>query len=211
MEMESVDIPTDHEWITETELADFTGSGYYRFTGNGICNGPANSPLRYTFSIGTDARYELRLRAARIAHCVAGEAQGNGTCVEDNECTSLGEPGPGGCGAEECLRTDISNDAFVHIEDLDGNYIAFVDQPSGTIGDGIKLFGGGTNAWNWTGRNALDPPGPKFAAHWDLAPGNYALIIEGRSQAFRIDRILLFDEENGTTNGAEDRPETLAP
>jgi hypothetical protein len=209
MEMESVSIPSGSEWVTQTELPDYTGSGYYRFVGNSICNGPAGSPLRYEIEIRESARYELRLRAAKIAHCVVGAPQGNGSCTEhDRTCTSLGEPSGGSCGdPNQCIRTDISNDAFVHFEDAAGDYVAFVNQPNGSIGDPIKLFGGSVNSWGWTGKRALDING-KWDAHWDLAPGVYTLVIQGRSQAFRIDRMLLFDSETGSTSGAVDRAET---
>lgn len=68
MEMESVAIPDGYEWVEQSALSDFTGSGYYRFTGNSICNGPAGSPLRYEIEILEGGRYELRLQAAKIAH-----------------------------------------------------------------------------------------------------------------------------------------------
>ncbi len=209
MEAESTSIPDGHEWLSQTELSGYTGSGYYRFTGNSICSGPAGSPLRYRFRIHDDARYELRLRAAKIAHCVAGAPEANGNCSEgDRTCTSLGEPSGGSCGdPNQCIRTDISNDAFVHIEDATGDYVRFVDQPQGSEGDPIKLFGGQANAWAWTGKKALDRDG-KWNAQWDLAPGVYDLVIHGRSQAFRIDRILLFDSATGSTSGAVDRLET---
>jgi len=209
MEMESVSVPDDYEWVEQNELPNYTGSGYYRFVGNSICSGPAGSPLRYDIEIREGARYELRLRAAKIAHCVAGAPQGNGNCTEhDRTCTSLGEPSDGSCGDPgQCIRTDISNDAFVHFEDEAGDYVAFVSQPSGSVGDPIKLFGGAVNAWGWTGKRALDISG-KWDAHWDLGPGRYTLVIQGRSQAFRIDRILLFDTERGSTSGAVERPET---
>ncbi len=210
MEMESVAIPAGHEWVQRTSLSDYTGSGYYRFTGNGICSGPAGSPLRYEFEILESGRYELRLRAAKIAHCVEGEPEGNGQCSEsDRTCTSLGEPSGNSCGGpDECIRTDISNDAFVHVEDAGGNYVTFVDQPGNSVGSPVKLFGGQSNAWAWTGRGALDPGGPKRNAWWDLDPGVYTLVIQGRSQSFRIDRILFFDSDTGSTSGAVDRPET---
>lgn len=209
MEIESVPIPDGHDWIAETDLSDYAGSGYYRFVGNSICNGPAGSPLRYELEIRESARYELRLRAAKIAHCVAGAPQGNGNCSEhDRTCTSLGEPTDGSCdGPNQCIRTDISNDAFVHFEDAAGDYVAFVNQPSESVGEPIKLFGGAVNSWGWTGKRALDRSG-KWDAHWELEPGIYTLVIQGRSEAFRIDRILLFDTERGSTSGASERPET---
>jgi len=209
MEAESVPIPGGHEWVLETDLEGFTGDGYHRFTGNGICSGPAGSPLRYELEIKQAARYELRLRAAKIAHCVEGAPQGNGTCTEhDRTCTSLGEPSGGSCGdPDQCIRNDISNDAFVHVETASGDYVTFVDQPGGSVGDPIKLFGGQPNAWAWTGTRALDRNG-KWPAQWDLEPGVYVLVVQGRSQSFRIDRMVFFDTERGMISGAEGRAET---
>lgn len=210
MEMESVSLPQDAQWIKEDQLSGYKGSGYYRFTGNGICNGPASSPLRYDFRVTTGGRYELRLRAAKILHCVKGTPHNNNQCDEqDRTCTSLGQPNGDQCGGpDECIRSDISNDAFVYIEDDQGNHIKFVDQPHDT--KPIKLFGGRPNEWAWTGKRALDTAGKKWNAHWDLSPGAYTLVVSGRSQSFRIDRMVFFIDGQGNPNMANDREETLA-
>ena len=213
MEMESVPIPAGADWTEQSALAGYTGSGYYRFTGNGICNGPANSPLRYTFRIVTPGTYELRLRATRIYHCVQGTPEGNANhCKEgggaQRGCESFGEPSGDQCAdASHCIRTDLSNDAFISIEDANGDHVGWVGQNDTKA---TKLFGGGNNAWRWTGTRALDPGGAKRDARWDLAAGEYALIVQGRSKDFRIDRIVLFDIDSNSINGAEDLPETLA-
>jgi len=102
---------------------------------------------------------------------------------------------------------NISNDAFVHVETASGDYVTFVDQPGGSVGDPIKLFGGQPNAWAWTGTRALDRNG-KWPAQWDLEPGVYVLVVQGRSQSFRIDRMVFFDTERGMISGAEGRAET---
>ena len=59
MEMESVPLDSASEWVEQSELADARGS-YYTFNGNGICNGPANSPIRYPFRVNAGDVYELR-------------------------------------------------------------------------------------------------------------------------------------------------------
>lgn len=71
METESAELTQSLEWDMQADLDGFTGTGYFQFQGNGICNGPANSPLAYTFTIVSGGRYELRLRAAKISHCVS--------------------------------------------------------------------------------------------------------------------------------------------
>ncbi len=153
------------------------------------------------------------MRAAKIAYCVAGEPHENNRCSEeDRTCDGLGEPVGDDCGSpDQCIRVDISNDSFVFIEDADGNYVAFFEQSADTIGEPIKLFGGQVNRWGWTGTKALDPGGPKMNAHWDLTPGAYTLVIQGRSAQFRIDRLALFDSELGTVNDLESRAETRTP
>ncbi|MEL6760128.1 MAG: hypothetical protein AAFP04_06960 [Myxococcota bacterium] len=222
MEMESVSLPRGgSNWSFEDGLSGFTGDGYYQFRGNSICNGPADSPLEFSFTITQEARYELRLRAAKLTHCVAWkkpeehqeDTETTGCNHTAGTCDSLAAPDGNTCPdpTQQCFRQDISNDAFVQILDSDGNYVEFFEQPAKSVGKGVKLFGGNASAWNWTGKNALDPEGSdkKKAAHWDLRPGDYVLVIEGRSQEFRIDRVVMFDADEGSTRGAVDYPETL--
>ena len=210
MEMESVPLGSDSEWSEESVLPEATGGAYYRYTGNNICSGPPGSPLRYSFRIHDAGTYELRLRAARIWHCVLGMPEGaDNRCGEsDRTCDSLGEPTDDACPAsDQCIRTDISNDAFVHVETAGGEYVEFIGQPGGSVGDPIKLFGGANNAWGWTGRRALDISG-KHDAQWVLPAGDYTLVVHGRSQSFRIDRMVFFDADEGSISGVEDFPET---
>ena len=218
MEVESVPIPSGHEWVQERELSGATGGAYYRFGGNSICSGPARSPLRYRFRITTEATYRLHLRAAKILHCVMGHPEASGACSEsDRTCTSLGRPTGGRCASsDQCVRSDISNDAFVHIEDASGRYIPFDGQPARTFdagagtGEPVKLYGGSPDAWAFTGTRSLDIAGAKYDAHWSLPPGEYELVLEGRSRDFRIDRIVFFDTERGEIRGADALAETRA-
>ncbi|MEO1175260.1 MAG: hypothetical protein AAFX94_24880, partial [Myxococcota bacterium] len=223
MEMESVPLTAALSWDMQADLSGFTGDGYYQFNGNGICNGDANSPLRFTFRVETEGRYELRLRAAKITHCVrwkdpskhTEDTETSGCNHTEGTCNSLAFPTGDDCPdpTTQCRRTDISNDAFVQIRDANEEYVSFVAQPANTRGQGIKLFGGSSNAWAWTGRKALDVADEKWNAHWDLTPGVYTLIVEGRSQMFRIDRMVLFDEgrHNYNRNGFVELDETLSP
>ncbi|MEM6558160.1 MAG: hypothetical protein AAF605_00105 [Myxococcota bacterium] len=222
MEMESVGLPRGgSNWSFEDGLSGFTGDGYYQFRGNSICNGPPDSPLEFSFTITREARYELRLRAAKLTHCVAwktpeeheDDTETTGCNHTEGTCDSLAAPDRNSCPdpTQQCFRQDISNDAFVQILDNNGNYVEFIDQPAKSSGEGVKLFGGNASAWNWTGKKALDPEGSdeKKNAHWDLRPGDYTLVIEGRSQEFRIDRVVLFDVDTGSIGDAVDSPETL--
>lgn len=218
MEMESANLPDGASWTAGSDLDGFTGSGYYEFTGNGICSGPATSPITFSFTISKAAQYELRLRAAKIRHCVTWKKPEQhtddtetSTCNHSNgTCDSVSTPSGTDCvdPTTQCLRQDISNDAFVHIDDAEGKYVPFLNQPSKTVGDGIKLFGGSAGAWAWTGDKALDVSGKKWPVLWDLDVGNYTLTIEGRSKLFRIDRIVLFDKATGDVKTALELEET---
>ncbi|MEM6533595.1 MAG: hypothetical protein AAF654_13300 [Myxococcota bacterium] len=210
MEMESVRLSADLSWDMLAELDGYTGDGYYQFNGNGICNGDADSPLHFTFNIETEGRYELRLRAAKITHCVEwkdptgheSDSETSGCNHTAGTCTSRAFPTGDACPdpTTQCRRSDISNDAYVQIRNENEDYIAFVGQPQNTLNAGVKLFGGNNNRWAWTGKNALDADHEKWAAHWDLPPGNYTLTVEGRSQMFRIDRMVLFEESQHRFN-----------
>ena len=212
MEMESVPIAPGLAWTQQQALQDFKGKGYYRFVGNGICSGPATDPLRYTFRIKTPGTYELRLRASRIYHCVTGTPTGRDNhCKEDGGaqrgCTSFGEPNAGTCAdSSHCIRTDLSNDVFVSVEDAGGSHVKWVGQRDTKV---TKLFGGGNNAWSWTGKRALDPGGAKQDAQWKLGAGDYTLVVQGRSKDFRVDRMVFFDADKNSIKDAEDLPETL--
>ena len=219
METESAELTQSLEWDMQADLDGFTGAGYFQFQGNGICNGPANSPLTYSFTIVTGGRYELRLRAAKISHCVswktpeehAMDMSTSGCIHEEGTCTSVAFPTDDVCPdpTTQCRRSDISNDAFVQIRDSSDDYVAFLDQPANSVGDGIKLFGGQNNRWAWTGKNALDTNGSKCVANLEVSTVYYTLVVEGRSQLFRIDRIILFDvDQTSGTNGALELPET---
>jgi hypothetical protein len=53
------------QWDERTSLANFTGEGYLEFDGNSYINGPADSPLEYTFKINRGGLYHLHLRSAK--------------------------------------------------------------------------------------------------------------------------------------------------
>lgn len=214
MEMESAEIPPAQQWLFENnsnDLGNYSGEGYYRFTGNELCSSEPKDPLRYEFTTTTDQSFELRLRAASITHCFLGLAGIGGECSGPLSCDSLGETMEGSCGLMQCIRSDISSDSFVHIENAAGEYVSFVNQPASFIRGPVRLlFDGVVNSWGWTEVKALDVGNQKsMAAYWDLRPGVYTLVIQGGRVDFRIDRIALFGSEGSVTD-AEGLPETRA-
>jgi len=168
MEAESTDSDLNL-WVKETSVSGFTGGEYLEFTGNSPLNGPAVSPLSYTFSVSTSGLYHLHMRVARENVVINGET-----------------------------RTDVANDGFVR---LDGDYGAGPnagnshgdDAPLANLKANTKFFGGNPNEFVWASGNRLDLGGEtnKRVALYDLKAGEtYTFVLHGRSQLFKVDRIV---------------------
>lgn len=168
MEAENTSTPLG-EWLKKTEIAGHTGSGYLEFNGNTPLNGPPKSPLEYTFSITQSGLYYLHLHAAKENVVYEGE-----------------------------LRYDLANDAYFRLE---GNFGAGPnagnkhgdEAPLDLLKKDTKFFGGQHNQFIWQSGNHFDPGGHdnKRVAVYDLKAGeSYKLVMSGRSQKFKVDRIV---------------------
>ena len=51
------------KWKKKTTVEGFTGASHLEFTGNKPANGPAESPLKYRFTVDKDGNYQLLIRA----------------------------------------------------------------------------------------------------------------------------------------------------
>lgn len=153
-------------WSKKTAIDGYTGSGYLEFSGNEPASGPAKSPLVYRFRINKPGLYDLHLRCAR---------------------------------QEVSGRKDWANDCYVRIE---GNYgsgpnAGHRHQKDATLSllkSDTKFFGGDLNEFVWASGARLDPGGKtnKRVAVYDFqADETYQLVVSGRSQFFKLDRILL--------------------
>ncbi|MCM8532078.1 MAG: Ig domain-containing protein [Lentisphaeraceae bacterium] len=76
-----------NKWTKKTNIPDYTGNSFIEFTGNSHHNGPANSPLKYTFKITKPGHYTLALLAAKEHITINGK-----------------------------VRTDLANDCYVRVE-----------------------------------------------------------------------------------------------
>lgn len=181
MEAENTTSPLDL-WQTKTSISGHTGTGYIEFSGNTPLNGPAKSPLEYRFTINRDGLYFLHLFAAKEHREINGE-----------------------------LRTDVANDGFVR---LDGNYDAGPnagnshgdDAPLAMLKRNTKFFGGANNQFQWASGNRLDPGGHnnKRVAVYRLRAGeSYTFVLHGRSQFFKVDRIV-FRHQSVSAGQAQD-------
>lgn len=156
-------------WQEKTQVSGYSGSSYIEFSGNRPLNGPAKSPLEYTFTINQPGLYYLHLHVARESVIINGE-----------------------------LRNDVANDGFIR---LDGDYKAGPnagnshgkDAPLANLMQDTKFFGGNDKQFTWATGNRLDLGGHnnKRVAVYDLKAGNtYTFVLHGRSQLFKVDRIV---------------------
>lgn len=163
-------------WQKKTSISGFSGSGYLEFNGNTPLNGPARSPLSYRFKVNRDGLYFLHLHAARENRQINGE-----------------------------LRTDVANDGYVRLE---GNFGAGPnpgnshgnDGPLAMLKRNTKFFGGAHNQFQWASGNRLDPGGHnnKRVAVYRLNAGeNYTFVMSGRSQFFKVNRIMFRHQSVG--------------
>ncbi len=177
MEAESTQSDLDL-WIKETDVSGFTGSEYLEFTGNTPLNGPAMSPLSYTFSVSQAGLYFLHMRVARETVVLNGET-----------------------------RTDVANDGFVRV---DGDYGAGPntgnshgnDAPLANLKANTKFFGGNDNQFAWASGNRLDLGGHnnKRVAVYNFKAGQtYTFVLHGRSQLFKVDRIVFRHQDVPTS------------
>ena len=154
-------------WIKKDSALDnaHTGTGYLEFTGNNTSSGPAKSPLEYSFKIHTAGLYTIGLYCAR---------------------ETVGK------------RKDVANDCYISVEGKYGQGPKAGpshgdDAPLSTLQKDTKFFGGDHNSLAWATGNRLDLGGHrnKRVAVYDFAAGEtYKLVVSGRSQKYKLDRIV---------------------
>lgn len=157
-------------WVKKTDLPDYSGDGYLEFTGNTPTNGPADSPLTYTFRISKAGLYFLHLRCAR-------ETIGDRDDLANDGYVRLeGDFGPG------------PNPGETHGDDA----------PLEMLNTDTKFFGGKDREFVWASGNRLDPGGHKnkrVAVYFLKSGETYTLTLSGRSQLFKVDEILFRHED----------------
>ena len=177
---EAEDTRSDYgKWELKTEIPGSFGKGYLEFTGNTPVSGPPDSPLIYRFKITKPGLYFLHL------HCAKEVVDG---------------------------RSDLANDCYVRVEgefgagpkagDKHGN-----DAPLELLRKDTKFYGGNPGQLIWQSGNRLDPGGHnnKRVAVYDFKAGEYTLVVSGRSQKFKLDRIA-FRHKNSPPNTFETLP-----
>ena len=164
--IEAENTPSDYgEWVQKTNINGYTGTGFLEFTGNTTTNGNPNSPLEYTFKINKAGLYYLHLYGAR--ENVDG-------------------------------RTDLANDCYLRVTgDFDAGPWAGNnpgnDAKESLLRKNTKFYGGNHKEFVWITGNRFDPGGhnnKRVATYTFKAGKKYKLVISGRSQLFKLDRIV---------------------
>jgi len=181
-------------WAPSTTLGGYTGASYLEFSGNNVASGPPASPLVFEFKINQAGLYYLHLHAARVNVTLNGN-----------------------------IRTDVANDCYVRVE---GKYSAGPNagddhQDDATLSlleRNTKFFMSGRDksfAWSPgsdTTKGRLDPGGHanKRVAVYDFKAGEtYKLVVSGRSQLFKLDRVMFRHiDADYATSTALDNPES---
>ncbi|MEM8981793.1 MAG: Ig-like domain-containing protein [Pseudomonadota bacterium] len=168
-------------WLDKTDVTGFSGSGYIEFDGNTALNGPAQSPLRYTFRVNQSGLHYLHMRVARETVTINGE-----------------------------VRTDVANDAYIRLDgdyvagpNAGNNHGDHA--PLNALTRNTKYFGGNDKQFVWATGNRLDLGGEtnKRIPVYDLKAGEtYTFTLSGRSRFFKVDRIV-FRHESVSRNNAE--------
>ncbi|WP_146601140.1 hypothetical protein [Novipirellula aureliae] len=170
IELEETDSPLGLWELKRTNLNNaFSGTGYLEFTGNSPVSGDPKSPLEYQFKINKGGLYYLHLRCAKEVLEIKGRR-----------------------------RADIANDCYIRVE---GDFNAGPnagdahrkDAPLSLLQSDTKFFGGADKKFEWASGNRLDPGGEnnkRVAVYHFKAGESYKLVVSGRSQFFKADRLV---------------------
>jgi len=167
-------------WKEKTDIKGYSGESYLEFTGNTPANGPAKSPLKYEFKIPKDGLYYIHLFCAKEAVKLKGE-----------------------------LRTDVANDCYIKVtgDYEEGPNAGKNSGDQATYSDlkqNNKFFGGGDKEFKWASGEKLDLGGHKnkrIAVYQFKAGKTYKLTISGRSQKFKLDKIMFSTSARALTKG----------
>lgn len=167
------------KWKQKTDALENApcSDAYLEFTGNSPISGPVNSPLTYAFKTSKAGLYRIHLRCARET-------------VDQ--------------------RNDVANDCYIRLEGDFGaganpGHVHGKDAPLEMLKSDTKFFGGDHNKFVWATGNRIDPGGHrnKRVAVYDLKAGEtYRLVVSGRSQKFKLDRIV-FQHESVSVKEAQ--------
>ena len=191
IEVESV-TPDDPNWSFETDFADYTGTGYYVWTGpNELGNGSAGTAgvINYPVYISTLGTYRFQWRNA-----FSGDSP---TDENDSWLRIIGENLD-----DTEFYGEKSNGDIVYPKG--SSAITPETTPEGNGGNGwFKVYrsGGTSGTWNWLTRTSDNDPHNIFIEVDE--PGIYVIQLAARSQGHAIDRLALRESGNPQASAPE--------
>lgn len=178
IEAEEMDIPST--WHTKTEKTGYTGSGYITWEGGDNFSKPDVGTITTKFKITKTGIYSFQWR----------NAVGEGTNTTEFNDSWLKFPD----------ATDFygqkGNDVNARVYPKGSGKTPL---PEGAGSNGwFKIYTGGTTDWNWKSNTSDNDA---HAIYVEFAtPGEYTMLISGRSELHAIDRIVLSNEGVAATN-----------
>lgn len=188
--------PAAGDWQFSTAINGFTGTGYHVWTGPNLGGSPGSGLIEYKIRINNPGTYRFYLRS-RITEGDAGDL--------NNDMWLKFPDAEGFFGFRE------SDNSFVYPRG-NGRGPNGTDQtpyPNGGNADGwFKIFMNRVNAWHWQATTSDNDAHQVFVQFDRVA--TYTMQVSGRSTAFGIDRMVLYDEDLYTEDSIErtSRPET---
>ena len=159
IEMESM-TPVDG-WQLQTDVAGFTGEGYFRWEGPNLFGNPgAQGVIQYRINITNPGLYQMRFRNHR----------------------------DGG------IPFDQENDIWARMDSEQW----------------IKVFSGQQGFWNWAS-NFDFGKGNRPPATYQLSAGEHTFTISGRSQGFRVDRVVFYNTAMTSSGQAQSTNNPQSP
>ncbi len=169
IETESLDI-SGTDWILETTVPGYTGTGYIEWRGQNYFNTPGNGVVETSITINTPGTYRVQWR----------NRVGFGTNSTEHNDTWLKFPDADDFYGEKAGGSRVYPK---------GSGKTPVPNGGGAAG-WFKAWAGGALNWSWSTFTSDNDPHAIYAQFDN--PGIYTLQISGRSQYHQVDRIVMF-------------------
>lgn len=188
--------PATGDWVEDTTIGGFTGSSYYRWSGEDFFRDPGNGLLEYKIRINNPGRYRFYMRSRNPT---MNGSEHNDMWVRFPE-------------ADEFYGFRASDNSIVYPHGNTRGPNGSEQTPTTEGGDNnggwMKAFQNNPDRWWWYARTS-DNDSHDIYVEFDSV-GTYTMQISGRSSLFIIDRFALFDEALYSDDSIEGtaRPET---
>lgn len=179
--------PIAGSWQKRTDVAGYTGVGFYAWNGSNQYNNPGNGLLEYKIQVNTPGVYRFQWRSK--------VGIGNNSTEHNDSWLKIPD------------ADDFYGEKGSHIVRPKG--VCTNDCPKGTSKDGwFKIYSSGTTDWTWSTRTS-DHDAHNIYARFDKA-GVYTVQISGRSEGHFLDRFVLYHNSISTSKATNiGNPETL--